>query len=45
MWQWFCYPKTQNILWYASGGTQKSIDRSDDVFLEYPVCVISVAIV
>ena len=23
---------------------QKSIDRSEDVFVEYPVCVISVAV-
>ena len=25
-------------------GTQISIDRSEDVFVQYPVCVISVAV-
>ena len=38
-------PNTQNNLWYASRRTQRSIDGSDDVFVEYPVCVISVAVV
>ena len=55
LWQvkWFCYlcvltqknsPNTQNNLWYASSSTQRSIDGSEDVFVEY-VCVISVAVV
>ena len=35
----------QNNLLYASRRTQRSIDRSEDVFVEYPVCVISVAVV
>ena len=37
--------QTQNNLCYASHRTQRSIDRSEDVFLEYNVCVISVAVV
>ena len=32
-------PKTQNNLWYA-----RSIDRFEDVFVKYPVCVISVTV-
>ena len=55
--QWFCYlyvhsaslmnkiPKTQNDLWYASLRMQRSIDWSEDVFVEYPVCVLSVAVI
>ena len=39
------FPKTQNKLWNAFRRTQRSIDRSEDVFVEYPVCVISVAVV
>ena len=35
---------TQNNLCYASHRTQRSIDRSEDVFVEYG-CVISVAVV
>ena len=27
------------------GGKDRSIDRSEDVFVEYPVCVISVAVI
>ena len=27
-----------------SHGTQRSIDRSEDVYVEYPVCMISVAV-
>ena len=53
--QWFCYlcvlthknphSSKQNNLWYVSRRTQRSIHRSKDVFLvEYPVCVISVAV-
>ena len=38
-------PKMQNYSWYASHGTQRSADRSEDVFVEYPVHVISVAVV
>ena len=34
----------QKNLWYASRRTQRSVDRSEDVFAEYPVCVISVAV-
>ena len=37
--------KTQNNLWYASWRMQRSIDRSEEVFGECPVCVISVAVV
>ena len=33
-------PKTQNNLLYASHEMQRSIDRSEDVFVECPVCVI-----
>ena len=29
------------VWWYASRRTQRSIDRSEDIFVEYPVCVIS----
>ena len=29
---------------YASRGMQRSVDRTEDVFVEYPVCVISVAV-
>ena len=32
-----------NNLWYASRRTQISIDWSEGVSVEYPVCVISVA--
>ena len=32
-------------LYYASRRTQRSNYRSEDVFVEYPVCVISVAVV
>ena len=35
----------QKNLWYASRRTQRSIDRSEDVFAGYPVCVISVAVI
>ena len=35
----------QNNLCYASHRTQRSIDRSEYVFVEYNVCVISVAVV
>ena len=38
-------PKTQNNLWYASRRMQRSIDRSEDVFVKRPVCVISVAVI
>ena len=34
----------QNNLWHVSRRTQRSIDRSEDVCVEYPVCVISVAV-
>ena len=37
-------PKTQNNLWHGSCGMPRSIDLSEDVFVEYPVCVISVAV-
>ena len=40
-------PKDANNLWHGSCGMQRSIfiDRSEDVFfIEYPVCVISVAV-
>ena len=37
-------PKTQNNLWYASRRTQRSIDRSEDVFAKCPICVISMAV-
>ena len=38
-------PNTQNNLCYASHRTQRSIDRSEYVYVEYNVCVISVAVV
>ena len=41
-------PQTRKIINYlrcASRRTQRSIDRSEDVFIEYPFCVISVAAV
>ena len=34
----------QNKSWHASRRTQRSIDRSEDVFVEYAVHVISVAV-
>ena len=34
----------QNNLRHVSCRTQRSIDRSEDVYVEYPVCVISVAV-
>ena len=34
----------QNNLRHVSRRTQRSIDRSEDVYVEYPVCVISVAV-
>ena len=34
----------QNNLQQASHRTQRSIDRSEDVYVEYSVCVISVAV-
>ena len=36
--------RRKNNLWYASRTMQRPIDRSKDVFVEYPVCVISVAV-
>ena len=38
-------PKMQINLHYASRRMQRSNYRSEDVFVEYPVCVISVAVV
>ena len=38
-------PKMQNNSWHASRRTQRSIDRSEDVFVEYPVRLISVGVV
>ena len=38
-------PKDAKYLWCASRRTQRSIDRSEDVFVDYPFCVISVAAV
>ena len=35
---------TQNNLWHASRRTQRSIDRFEEAFVEYPFCVISVAV-
>ena len=32
-------PKKQNNSWHASCGTQSSINRSEDAFVEYPVNV------
>ena len=34
----------QNNFWHSSHKTQRSIDQSGDVFEEYPVCAISVAV-
>ena len=34
----------QNNSLHGSCGTQRSVDRSEDVFVEYPVGVISVAL-
>ena len=34
----------QNNLRHVSRRTQRSINRSEDVYVEYPVCVISVAV-
>ena len=36
--------KLKFYLWYASYRTQRSIDQSEDDFVEHPVCVISVAV-
>ena len=36
--------KKQNNSWHASHGTQRSIDRSENVYVENPVCMISVAV-
>ena len=38
-------PKMQNNSWHTSRRTQRSIDRSEDVFVEYPVRLISVAVI
>ena len=38
-------PKMQNKSWHASRRKQRSIDRSEDVFVECPVHVISVAVI
>ena len=38
-------PKMQNNSWHASRRMQRSIDRSEDVFVEYPVHLISVAVI
>ena len=38
-------PKTQNNSWHASRRTQRSINRSEDVFVEYPVRLISVGVI
>ena len=35
--------RRKNNLWHASHRTQRAIDRSEGVFVEYPVCEISVA--
>ena len=37
--------RLKNNLWYASHRTERAIDRSEGVFIEYPVCEISVAVV
>ena len=34
----------QNNLQHVSRRMQRSIDRSEDVYVEYPVCVISVSV-
>ena len=34
----------QNNFWHSSHKTQRSIDQSEDIFEEYPVCAISVAV-
>ena len=36
--------KKQNNSWHVSKRIQRSIDRSEDVYVEYPVCMISVAV-
>ena len=36
--------RRKNNLWYASHRTERAIDRSEGVFVEYPVCEISVAV-
>ena len=36
--------RLKNNLWYASHRTERAIDRSEGVFIEYPVCEISVAV-
>ena len=36
--------KKQNNSRHVSHGMQRSIDRPEDVYVEYPVCVISVAV-
>ena len=38
-------PKMQNNSWHASRRMQRMIDRFEDLLVEYPVCVISVAVV
>ena len=39
-------PKMQNNSWHASHRMQRSIDRSEDVFVEiYHVCLMSVAVI
>ena len=37
--------RLKNNLWYVSHRTERAIDRSEGVFVEYPVCEISVAVV
>ena len=37
-------PKMQNNSWHAPQGTQRSMHRSEDGFVGYPVCVISEAV-
>ena len=37
--------RRKNNLWHASHRTERAIDRSEGVFVEYPVCEISVAVV
>ena len=36
--------KKQNNSWHVSHGMERSIDRSEDVYVEYPVCMISVTV-
>ena len=38
-------PKMQNNSWHTSRRMQRLIDRSEDVFVEYPVRLISVAVI